>query len=61
MLLFALTALAEIGGAWLIWHGVREDKGMLWIGVLAMGAPLPVREWHRDPVGAVRARPGTPC
>jgi small multidrug resistance family-3 protein len=25
--LFALAALAEIGGAWLIWQGVREHKG----------------------------------
>jgi small multidrug resistance family-3 protein len=30
--LFALAALAEIGGAWLIWQGVREDRGVAWIG-----------------------------
>ena len=29
--LFLLAALAEIGGAWLIWHGLREHKGLLWI------------------------------
>ncbi|QGK71824.1 YnfA family protein [Allosaccharopolyspora coralli] len=40
IILFALAALAEIGGAWLVWQGVREHKGLLWIGagVLALGA-----------------------
>ncbi len=40
IILFALAALAEIGGAWLVWQGVRENKGLLWIGagVLALGA-----------------------
>jgi small multidrug resistance family-3 protein len=38
--LFALAALAEIGGAWLIWQGVREHRGVLWIaaGIIALGA-----------------------
>ena len=38
--LFVLAALAEIGGAWLIWQGVREDRGPLFIGagILALGA-----------------------
>src|SRR5687768_480959 len=38
--LFAVAALAEIGGAWLVWQGVREHRGALWIGagVLALGA-----------------------
>jgi small multidrug resistance family-3 protein len=37
--LFALAALMEIGGAWLVWQGVREDRGWLWIGggVIALG------------------------
>jgi small multidrug resistance family-3 protein len=40
LLLFILAALAEIGGAWLIWQGVREHRGVLWAagGVLALGA-----------------------
>ncbi len=40
ILLFVLAALAEIGGAWLVWQGVREQRGLLWIGagVLALGA-----------------------
>jgi len=36
---FVLAALAEIGGAWLVWQGVREHRGWLWIGlgVVALG------------------------
>ena len=30
--LFALAALAEIGGAWLVWQGVREDRGVAYVG-----------------------------
>lgn len=25
--------MLEIGGAWLIWQGVREHRGLVWIGV----------------------------
>lgn len=32
LLLFLLAALAEIGGAWLVWQGVREHRGLLWAG-----------------------------
>ncbi|MFI8421179.1 YnfA family protein [Streptomyces sp. NPDC085460] len=37
--LFAVAALFEIGGAWLVWQGVREHKGWIWIGagVIALG------------------------
>ena len=40
ILLFVLAAVAEIGGAWLIWQGVREHRGVLWIGagIVALGA-----------------------
>jgi small multidrug resistance family-3 protein len=39
ILLFVVAAVAEIGGAWLIWQGVREHRGQLWIGagVVALG------------------------
>jgi small multidrug resistance family-3 protein len=39
VLLFLVAALAEIGGAWLVWQGVRENKGLLWMGagVIALG------------------------
>ena len=30
--LFVLAAIAEIGGAWLVWQGVREHTGWFWIG-----------------------------
>lgn len=32
ILLFTLAASTEIGGAWLVWQGVRERRGLLWIG-----------------------------
>ena len=37
--LFVAAALAEIGGAWLVWQGVREHRGWLWMGagVVALG------------------------
>jgi len=37
--LFVMAAVAEIGGAYLIWQGVRERKGLLVIGagVVALG------------------------
>ena len=40
IVLFLLAAVAEIGGAWLVWQGVREHRGWLWtgLGVLALGA-----------------------
>jgi small multidrug resistance family-3 protein len=39
LLLFALAAVAEIGGAWLVWQGVREHRGWIWMGagVIALG------------------------
>jgi small multidrug resistance family-3 protein len=51
LLLFALAALAEIGGAWLVWQGVREHRGMLWVGagVLALGAYGFVATLQPDP------------
>ncbi len=38
--LFLVAALAEIGGAWLIWQGWREHRGLWWIaaGIVALGA-----------------------
>ena len=37
--LFAAAALLEIGGAWLVWQGLREHKGWVWLGagVIALG------------------------
>ncbi|MDA0815140.1 MAG: YnfA family protein [Chloroflexi bacterium] len=37
--LFVAAALAEIGGAWLVWQGLREGRGILFVGlgVMALG------------------------
>ncbi|GAB2765249.1 YnfA family protein [Nocardioides salsibiostraticola] len=37
--LFVAAAIAEIGGAWLVWQGVREHRGWIWIGagIIALG------------------------
>jgi len=39
LVLFGLAAVAEIGGAWLVWQGVREHRGPGWAGagVVALG------------------------
>lgn len=51
VVLFALAAIAEIGGAWLIWQGVREHAGLLWVaaGVVALGAYGFVATLQPDP------------
>ena len=38
--LFIVAAVAEIGGAWLIWQGAREHRGVAWIGagIVALAA-----------------------
>lgn len=38
--LFVIAAIAEIGGAWLVWQGVREDRGVAWVGagIVALAA-----------------------
>lgn len=40
ILLFLLAAVAEIGGAWLIWQGVREHRGTAFMiaGIAALAA-----------------------
>ena len=37
--LFIAAAVAEIGGALLVWQGVREHRGWIWVGagVIALG------------------------
>jgi len=39
ILLFLAAAVFEIGGAWLVWQGVREHRGWVWIGagIIALG------------------------
>ena len=40
VVLFVLAATAEIGGAWLVWQAVKENRGWLFavLGVMALGA-----------------------
>ncbi|HEX2285518.1 MAG TPA: YnfA family protein [Mycobacterium sp.] len=51
VLLFIVAAIAEIGGAWLVWQGWREHRGVVWIaaGVLALGAYGFVATFQPDP------------
>ena len=51
IVLFLLAAVAEIGGAWLIWQGVREHRGLLFIGagVIALGLYGFVASLQPDP------------
>jgi small multidrug resistance family-3 protein len=51
ILLFALAALAEIGGAWLVWQGVREHRGLAFVGagILALGGYGFVATFQPDP------------
>jgi small multidrug resistance family-3 protein len=39
ILLFLLAAVLEIGGAWLMWQGIRDHRGWTWIGagVISLG------------------------
>ncbi|MFK3981869.1 YnfA family protein [Micromonospora sp. NPDC050397] len=51
LLLFLLAAVAEIGGAWLVWQGVREHRGLLFVaaGVLALAGYGFVAAFQPDP------------
>jgi small multidrug resistance family-3 protein len=49
--LFVVAAFAEIGGAWLVWQGVREDRGVVFIGlgIMALAAYGFVATFQPDP------------
>ncbi len=49
--LFVLAALAEIGGAWLVWQSVREGRGwaLAFLGALALVAYGFVATFQDDP------------
>jgi small multidrug resistance family-3 protein len=40
ILLFALAALAAIGAAWLFWQGVREHRGLAFVGAVVLALRL---------------------
>ena len=49
--LFIVAAVAEIGGAWLVWQGVREHRGLAWIGagIISLGLYGFVATFQADP------------
>jgi small multidrug resistance family-3 protein len=49
--LFVVAALFEIGGAWLVWQGWREHRGLFFIaaGFVALGAYGFVATFQPDP------------
>jgi small multidrug resistance family-3 protein len=51
IVLFVLAALAEIGGAWLVWQGWREHRGVWWIGagIFALGVYGFLATFQSDP------------
>jgi small multidrug resistance family-3 protein len=61
ILLFLLAAVLEIGGAWLVWQGLREHRGWVWVsaGVVALGLYGAVATLQSDaPFGRVLATYG---
>jgi small multidrug resistance family-3 protein len=62
ILLFVLAALAEIGGAWLVWQGIRERRGLAFVAPdprpwpLRMRGHLPTRPAFRPHPGRLRRR-----
>ncbi|MCP9958975.1 MULTISPECIES: YnfA family protein [Streptomyces] len=50
VVLFLVAALFEIGGAWLVWQGLREQRGWAWVGagVVALGLYGVVATWQHE-------------
>lgn len=60
-LLFALSAFAELLGGWLVWQGIREHRGWIWIGagIIASGVyPLAATLQDEPDFGRVLAAYG---
>lgn len=49
--LFVVAAVAEIGGAWLVWQGLREHRGAVFVGlgVLSLGLYGVIATLQPDP------------
>jgi hypothetical protein len=64
ILLLAVAALAEIGGAWLVWQGVREHRGLAFVGggvrgLLAQVSQQDVLAGADPPGDGLANRPGS--
>ena len=51
IVIFVVAAVAEIGGAWLVWQGVREHRGIACVGagIAALAAYGFVATFQEDP------------
>lgn len=51
ILLFVAAAMLEIGGAWMVWQGVREQRGIAWVGlgIVALAGYGFVASFQPDP------------
>lgn len=51
LLLFALAGLAEIGGGWLVWQWLREDRPWPWglVGALVLMSYGVIPTWQDSP------------
>lgn len=61
LFLFVVAATAELAGAWLVWQGIRGNRGLLWVGlgVVASGLyPLAATLQHEPEFGRVVAAYG---
>ncbi len=38
--LFMLSAFSELLGSWLVWQGLREGRGLLWLGAGIMASGM---------------------
>ena len=49
--LFGLAAVAEIGGAYLVWLGLRDDRGWLLVGlgIIGLGSYGVIATFQPDP------------
>jgi len=59
LVLFVLAAVAGIGGAWLVWQGVREHRAVAWAGagIAALGAYGFVATLQDDPHSGASSPP----
>ncbi|QGG97133.1 YnfA family protein [Actinomarinicola tropica] len=51
LLLFLVSAVAELLGSWLVWQGIREHRGWIWVGlgIVASGVYPIAATLQQDP------------